>query len=221
MTTGNIIKLKDVSKMGTSLLPGELAIDEAGRKLYFDQTAGSGPQPIDLDAQPIPPVPRNTPTDSFLVWGLNGPEWSEIEQGGGGLTWAASTGWFIPGQAFMGGGPAGKNVNTAGGPDYTQTFFVPMPVTVRHMMVRPLTAFGVSYTWGVKDMSGTAVFTQTNLDTDGEQIVPMNLLLDEGNYQTFLSCDANITFAYANFRPRFYLTNPPAPDAHFVWLRLN
>lgn len=220
MTTGNIIKLKDASLMGTSLLPGEIAIDEAGRKLYFDKTDGSGPQPIDLDAQPIPAIPRNTPPDAFLVWGLDGPAWTQIEQGGGGLSYAASTGWFIPGQAFLKGGPEGQLVSATSAAPYTQTVFVPLPVTIRHMMVRPISPAGVSYTWGVKDSAGVSVFERTDVTDAGEQVIAMNLLLDEGNYSTYLYSASPVTFAYADFRPRYYLTNPPAPDAHFIWFRL-
>jgi hypothetical protein len=221
VTQGNIIKLKDVSKMGTSLLPGEVAIDETGRKLYFDKTDGSGPKPIDLNAQPVPVIPRNTPPDAFLIWGLNGPEWLQIERGGGGFSYAASTGWFIPGQAFLGGGPEGQVCTATSAARYKQTFFVPLPVTVRHLMIRPVEAAAVNYTWGIEDATGTSVFEQTNSTSDGEQIVATNLLLDEGNYRTYLYCAANAHFAYANFRPRYYLTNPPAPDAHFIWLRLD
>lgn len=214
--TANTITLTPVSQMGSSLRPGEIAIDEAGRALYID--AGSGPVAVPLDQGAIPARPRPTDPRAILVLGAEGPDWDVLRSSGGGPSVADVPGWFIPG-AFAQRGLLTVNVTATNlATAVTAPFELTEDVTIRQLLVIP-EAQNIDVHFGITDAAGV-VLAQFTVNANAGAIDQLcEVTLTAGRYLTYLYVVSALNIQSLGY------SHPWLPATalveHMVFLRLN
>jgi hypothetical protein len=215
--TDNTIKLKPVGQMGGSLLPGELVIDEAGRKLYLDDGV-HGPQPIPLDFGAIPAKPKPADPSAILVLGAGGPEWDVLQSTGGGPAISDVPGWFVPGAFFSRGFQTVHVTANSLATAITAPFELTEDVSIRRLLVIPAAA-NVIYHFGIARVDGTVLATFSANGNAGWQQQMLDLPLSTGRYLTFLYAASALDFQSLGYSHPWQAS---AGDVeHMVLLRLN
>lgn len=213
------IKLKPAAQMGATLDPGEFAIDGPARRLYIDP--GSGPRPIPLDRQPVPPPPAQPDPRMVLLWGPDGPEFDILTAGSGGRGILDEPGWFAPGVALSG---LMKDVTVSNPPSdpYYQMIDVAEPILIRRFLVMPKGGQSGSFVFGLADEGGTPILQLNGLAQSGWSTPDLAFALPGGRYRAYIGVAAPLIFQ--GYAGQAQWVSPKAnllTNDHLLFLRLN
>lgn len=213
------IKLKPAAQMGGTLEPGELAIDEAGRKLYIEPA--NGLRVIPLDRVPVPPPPATADPRMVLLSHADGPAYGLLSAGSGGRSILTEPGWFAPGIALTSTLKDIDVTSTAQAP-YAQYVDVAQPIYLRRLLVMPKGGQVGNYAFGLAQEDGTPIIQFNGQAENGWVVQPCERILQAGRYRTYLEVVDPLVFQGFSGQQQW---NPLPGDLHttdhIIFLRLN
>lgn len=171
-----LIRIRPGDPQPTDLDPGELALDEAARRLFVKTQAATRAIPLDITGLPV----VEPDSEDYVVYRESGlaEAVAVISAGGGGMPYDAAL-WGIPGLM-----PASVGTLEVSTP-YTVVFEVLIPTTFDSLRAQASAGTGdlVVEVWTYTDAPGTLVSTATLAIADTDAVLePIALTLPVGRY---------------------------------------
>lgn len=183
----------------TGLGPGELSIDEVGRKLYLSSDDSSGVQSVPLDVSFVPkPTPEDIELGRVLVMGPTGPRYEALIAGAGGVPLERGpTRWLVPGII-----PTDVQNGVTLSSTYTAEFEISEPSRFTEIRICPDGGRDITMTYGVRTLSGEDIYSHQESAYAGPLDVAVEINLTPGRYMFFVTVADALEFqGILGFRP--------------------
>lgn len=186
----DIIKLKPFEQISTAGLErGELAIDEAARRLYISTPNGVEEIPLDVTSVPKP-TEQDVADGKTLVMGPAGPRYADLIAGAGAIPMdAGAQRWCIPGVT-----PVAVLPNRTFSSPWFGIFEVCEPTMVTAMRAAPIGGVDIPISYGIRSFSGQDLARVYESAYAGPVDTPVDVTLEPGRYLLFLEVGGPLEF---------------------------
>lgn len=196
----DIIRLKDASQIEThGLARGEMALDEAGRRLFISSEGTGSVEEIPLEAGVVPTATQADIDDAtILVMGASGPTYGVLTTGAGGATLDGGAGrWTVPGVI-----PTAVVDDFTIGTLYEVMFEINEPTHISALRVCPVAGRDILFEYGIRLPTGEEYYRHTESAYAGPVDVFAEIQLPIGRYIMFVQVEDALEFqGVVGFRP--------------------